>query len=138
MVGIAGSYTWSRAWRDRLSFEVEGSVIKHFGLQEHVEFNALPLAVRWHWFPWTDYVATSFGIGGGLSYAAEPPDAEEVVREEADQLLFHWYAELTLGPPASGFEAVARLHHRSGGFGLLGTQGNVGSDFVTGGIRYRF
>jgi hypothetical protein len=138
MVGVAVSYTWSRAWRDRLSFEVEGSIVKHFGLQEHVEVNLLPLGVRWHWFPWTDYVDTTLGLGGGLSYAAQPPDAERVVSGAAEQFLFHWYAEITVGPPRSGFEAVARLHHRSGGFGSLGTQGDVGSDFVTAGIRYRF
>jgi len=138
LVGVAGSWTWQRAWDERLSFEVEGALIKHFGLQEHVELTAVPLALRWHWFPWTGYVDTTLGLGGGMSYATRPPQAERIVRGDAEQLLFHWYVEATAAPPTAPAEGVLRLHHRSGGFGLLGTQGRTGSDFITVGVRYRF
>ena len=142
-VGLVGAHTWSRAWNARLSFEVEGAVIKHFGRQDHVELTALPLAVRWHAFPWSRRVATSVGLGGGFSYATDEPDGERLVRdldddEDPEKLLFTWYAEVTAGPPAADWEGVFRLHHRSGGFGLLGEQGKTGSDFLTAGIRWRF
>jgi hypothetical protein len=138
LVGVAASYTYAGLWGERIDLEVEGAVIKHFGLQEHVEFTAVPLAARWRRFPWQDYVRTSLGLGGGLSYAARPPAAERVVRGDAEQFLFHWYIEATAGPPSGRWEGVFRLHHRSGGFGLLGTQGRVGSDFLTFGLRRRF
>jgi len=137
-LGVAGAYTYERVWDERIDLEVEGAVIKHFGLQEHVEFTVVPLALRWRRFPWRDYVSTSLGLGGGLSYAARPPAAESEVRGDAEQFLFHWYIEATAGPPAGGWEGVFRLHHRSGGFGLLGTQGQVGSDYLTLGLRWRF
>lgn len=138
LLGVAASYTYADVWDDRIDLEVEGAVIKHFGLQEHVEFTVVPLALRWRRFPWQDYVRTSLGLGGGLSYAARPPAAESEVRRDAEQLLFHWYVEATAGPPAGRWEGAFRLHHRSGGFGLLGAQGQVGSDFLTLGVRWRF
>lgn len=137
-LGVAGSYTYGDLWDGRIDLEVEGAVIKHFGLQEHVEFTAVPLAARWRRFPWNDVVRTSIGLGGGFSYAARPPAAEKVVRDDAEQLLFHWYIEAAAGPADGGWEGIFRLHHRSGGFGLLGTQGRVGSDFLTFGVRRRF
>jgi hypothetical protein len=138
LVALAGSYIYEQVWDARLSLEVEGSIIKHFGLQEHVELTVVPLAARWHRFPWGHSVRTSLGLGGGLSYAARPPAAEIEVRGDAEQLLFHWYLEATAGPPRQPWEGALRLHHRSGGFGLLGTQGRVGSDFLTVGLRWRF
>lgn len=138
MLGLAGSWTWHEIWHDRVSFEIEAAVIKHFGLQEHVEFTAVPLAARWHWFPWSDHVSTTLGFGVGMSYAARPPQAEIVVRAEAKQLLFGWYAEATVGPPERVVEGVFRIQHRSSGFGLLEPRGRAGSDFLTGGLRVRF
>lgn len=138
LAGVATSYAYRRVWGDRIDLEVEGAVIKHFGLQEHVEVTVVPLAARWRRFPWRHVVRTSLGVGGGLSYAGRPPAAEIEVRGDAEQLLFHWYLEATAGPPQQPWEGALRLHHRSGGFGILGTQGRVGSDFLTVGLRWRF
>ena len=138
LVGLGVSYTLARPWKQRIALEVEGAVIKHFGLQEHVEFTAVPLAARWNSFPWSAHLDTSLGVGGGFSYAARPPAAEIEVRGRAEQFLFHWYIEASAGPPERGWEGVFRLHHRSGGFGLLGPQGDSGSDFLTFGVRRRF
>ncbi|NBB68993.1 MAG: hypothetical protein GVY33_01510 [Alphaproteobacteria bacterium] len=138
LVGVGVSYTYARPWQQRIDLEVEGAVIKHFGLQEHVEFTAVPLAARWRRFPWDAHLATSLGVGGGFSYAARPPAAEIEVGRQAEQLLFHWYIEAAAGPPERRWEAIFRLHHRSGGFGLLAPQGGSGSDFLTLGVRRRF
>ena len=61
---------------DRIDFELEGQIAKHFAGQHHWEFNAL-VVTRWLRFPWNDTVKTSFAIGEGLSLATETSVFEE-------------------------------------------------------------
>jgi hypothetical protein len=127
-------------WRyqNLLTLEAEGQVGKHFGEMNHWEFNGL-LAMRWLPFPWDKYVETSFAVGDGLSYATEVPEVELEDDENAEELLNYFLLELTLGlPQHRRWDFVARIHHRSGVFGLFGNVEHGGANFVTGGIKYRF
>ncbi len=67
LLGVAGSYTYQRVQGEHIKLQVEGAFIKHFGLQEHVEFTVVPVAARWDRFPGQDDVRTSRGIGAALS-----------------------------------------------------------------------
>lgn len=135
---IVGALT-RELWRYKnwFTLEVEGQVGKHFGEMHHWEFNGL-VDVRWVLFPWDKYVETSFAVGDGLSYATEVPEVELADDEDAQRLLSYLLFELTLGlPQYPRWDVVVRAHHRSGVFGLFGGV-DSGSNFVTGGIKYKF
>lgn len=120
-----------------LTIEIEGQVIKHFGLQDNWEFTAA-LVFRWLDFPWDKYVDTSFAFGDGVSAATEIPDVETDVVDKKDGQRFMNLVLLEFDftlPRWPRWSFVARLHHRSGAYGLLG-QGE-GSNFTGFGIRYR-
>ena len=136
IVVAAGSWTVARFFDGKLSCELEAQVGKYFGDQDHWEFNLPIIGFRWHRFPWDRYVATSFAWGIGPSYATEIPPIEIETSDSSSRWLIYWYGELTLGPPAAGWEVMLRLHHRSDGFGTVAEDG--GSNAVCGGIRYRF
>ncbi|MFO7858826.1 MAG: hypothetical protein R6V11_07885 [Ectothiorhodospiraceae bacterium] len=117
---------------DALTWELEGQLYRHSGSQDHWEANAA-LVVHWNEFPWHDTLPTTFSFAQGLSLASERPPIEEDTR----RLLHYMHAEFTVrGPNWEHLSVVARLHHRSGAFGLYGTSG--GSNFLTAGLRYRF
>ncbi len=134
---VAGALGWTfrraenRAW----SLELEGNVAKHFGDQDHWEFNAL-VTGRWHRFPWSEAVATSVAFGLGPSYATEVPKAEIAIDGDSSRLLLYWQLELTLGPPKGDWAAMFRLHHRSTGYGVFGDDG--GGNTLAAGLRYYF
>ena len=117
---------------DALTWELEGQLYRHRGAQDHWEANAA-LVVHWNRFPWDATVPTTVSFGQGLSLASERPAIEEDTR----RLLHYMHAEVTVrGNNWEHLSVVARLHHRSGAFGLYGTSG--GSNFITAGLRYRF
>lgn len=126
-------------WRSGsfISGDVEGMVGKHFGMQGHVEVNAL-LAARWHPFPWDRLIDTSFAVGNGLSWASEPPYMEGDFRNKrAYQVLNYLFVEFAGSVPAvPAWTFLSRVHHRSGAFGLFGT--GEGSNFIGFGLRHRF
>ncbi|MFQ5915524.1 MAG: hypothetical protein ACE5JS_20330 [Nitrospinota bacterium] len=122
------------SYRDYLTLEVEGQVVKHFERQHHFEFNGF-LALRWHPFPWDRYLDTSFAVGSGLSYATEPPEIER--DGETPRLLNFLVFEKAISlPGAPRWSLIGRIHHRSSVFGLFGERG--GSNFLAVGIRYQF
>ncbi len=124
---LAGSDSWA--------LEAEGQVVRHFGGQEHWEFNGV-LVGRWRGAPWRETLPTSLAFGIGPSYASAVP-AEEVARDgESARFLLYWMAEAEIGVPDSRWSAVARLHHRSNAYGVLAEDG--GSNWLTIGIRRRF
>ncbi|KIH75693.1 hypothetical protein SAMN05660860_03090 [Geoalkalibacter ferrihydriticus] len=119
-----------------LAWEGEGQLVKHFGRQEHWEYNALVVA-RWHRFPWNHRVATSLAVGEGISWATRKPKLEIRDDRNVSQLLNYLLFELTLAKPQSRWYWSGRIHHRSGVFGLYnGVRG--GSNFVGMGTGYRF
>jgi hypothetical protein len=136
IVVVAASWTFSRFWDGKLTCELEGQLGKYFGDQDNWEINLPIVGLRWHRFPWDNHLATSFALGIGPSYATQVPEVEIEIGGESHQWLIHWYGELTFGPPASSWEVLLRLHHRSSGFGLVVDAG--GSNTLSAGIRYRF
>ncbi|MCZ6637227.1 MAG: hypothetical protein O7C66_03425 [Alphaproteobacteria bacterium] len=134
LVGMAGS---RRIWRydDDISFEIEGQIIRHFGDQDHWEFN-LPFIVRWETFPWNDIIDTSVAFGLGPSYASKVPKDESAMDGESQHWLVYWVFELAMGLPETDWSGVFRLHHRSGAFGIVADKG--GSNVLAVGLRRQF
>jgi len=123
--------------RDLLDFELEGQVAKHFDEQDHWEFNALGIS-RWLPFPWDNYIDTSFAMGLGISYATETPEIEKQNHSDTNQFLAILLFEVAFAlPDVPQWDVVARIHHRSGAFGLF--NGVTGASNAWGvGMRYNF
>jgi len=120
-----------------IDIEVEGQVGKHFGEQNHLEVNALPV-IRWLPFPWDAYMDTSFAAGAGLSYAFETPKVELIGVDHSPKLLGYLMLELAFSlPKEPQWGLVARLHHRSGANGLFSNRLDA-SNAVGFGIKYTF
>jgi hypothetical protein len=123
-------------YEDKLSFEVEGQVVKHFDYMDHWEFNGV-LTGRWEKFPWDDTIDTSLAFGIGPSYATDKPEVELDNNDETSKFLIYWMIELALGLPEKPRTAfILRLHHRSDAWGLMNEDG--GSNGIGCGIKYRF
>ncbi len=124
-------------FRQLLSYEVEGQVVRHFKLQDHWEFNALGV-LRWESFFWDDWLDTSVAFGMGPSFATEKPKVELQNDGETAQFLLYWMLELAIAPIPSrpDLELLTRIHHRSNVYGLLADNG--GSNALAVGFRYRF
>ena len=105
--GLSLSYQFVD-WGPHTRWELEGQALQHFGEQEHVEF-ASSINVRWITFPWNRYLVTS--------------------------VLHYLLIEAAVGLPNSNWSLVARVHHRSGIFGLFS---HSGSNVLALGLRYRF
>ncbi len=117
----------------------EGQLVQHLGEQRHQELNILLLA-RWTRFPWDNYLNTSIAFGQGLSFATREPPLEPRTDtdEESSRLLNYLLVEVEVARPGEQrWSLVARVHHRSGVFGLYGGV-RGGSNFVGAGLRYRF
>ena len=119
-------------WWDSVAWEAEGQLVRHWGKQSHWEKNAA-LVVYWTRFPWDRWLDTRISFAQGVSRATKRPPLEEDTR----RLLHYMHADISISPPGNPrWSLVTRLHHRSGVFGLYGTDG--GSNFLTAGLRYRF
>jgi hypothetical protein len=123
-------------YRDRMSFEIEAQVVKHFDYMDHWEFNGL-VTGRWETFPWDDTIDTSLAFGVGPSYATDEPEVELDNNDETSKFLIYWMIELALGLPDYPQTAfIARLHHRSNAWGLINKDG--GSNGIGFGVKYRY
>ena len=133
--GLSLSYQFVD-WGPHMRWELEGQALGHFGEQEHVEF-ASSINARWITFPWNRYLDTSVAIGGGLSVTSEVPVLEkrDPDNRQAATLLHYLLIEAAVGLPSSNWSLVARIHHRSGIFGLFS---HSGSNVLALGLRYRF
>jgi hypothetical protein len=134
LVGAA----WSRRFAhidDRAEFDIEGQIVRHFGDQDHWEFNAAVVG-RWMKFPWNRWLPTHAAFGIGPSYATREP-AEEADRSGSSaRFLLYWMGELEFSRPNQPWSVIARLHHRSTGYGVFADSG--GSNFLALGVRHRF
>lgn len=120
-------------------WEVEAQLGKHYRGQRHWEFNIAAL-YRWQRFPWRKYLRTTLAIGDGLSYASQTPELEEASKTNvgATRLLNYIVIEMTVAPPTvEQWSLVARVHHRSGVFGIFDDV-EGGSNIVAAGVKFRF
>ncbi len=121
-----------------LRVEGEVNTARNTGRQNHSEINTA-FSLRWRTFPWDRYVDTSLAYGLGISHAFARPPIEEEPERRATRTLIFMPTELTFARPrsqGSPWEAMLRIHHRSGAFGVFKDAG--GSNFVSLGVRYRF
>lgn len=134
IAGIASSWVFYR-YKDSLSFEIEGQVVRHFRGQNHWELN-IPIITRWESFPWDNIIDTSFAFGVGASYASKLP--REVLKKlgKSGHWLLYAVAEIEFGLPESDWSTVFRIHHRSGVFGVVAD--DAGSNVFVIGLRRRF
>lgn len=138
LVGLNLGYAFRQGrW---FRWELEGQLVQHYRQQDHLESN-LTLIARKMSTPWDDTLDTRFAIGQGLSWAFEEPSLEprpQKGRGETTQLLNYIMLEAEVVMPGNDrLSLFARLHHRSGIFGLFdGVHG--GSNFLGVGVRYGF
>jgi hypothetical protein len=123
---------------DHLDIEVEGGLGRRFGDNNSAEAYAA-LGLRWRQFPWNHFLTTSFAVYPiGPSYVANLSRAEVSKDGKSSNWLNFFSIELTFAAPSTPqLEALFRLQHRSGAFGLINGSTN-GADFLSVGARYRF
>jgi len=115
-------------------WEVEGQVVKHFGLQHQWEATGA-LVLRWLALPWDRWVDTSIAVGDGLSWGSRHPWVEVERHEHTQRILNYLFFEMTFSPPGGNpWSLVLRQHHRSGVYGVYGGV-RGGSDFLAVGLR---
>lgn len=119
------------------ALEAEGQIVKHFNKQDHWEFNAL-IVLRWLRFPWDHIIDTSAAIGEGLSYATEIPTIEAERTDKNNRWLNYLLFEVEFRlPDYPRWSVAARVHHRSGVYGLYNGV-SYGSNFLALGVKYDF
>jgi hypothetical protein len=119
--------------------QLSGNFTVRRGARQHTIYEVNPyLAFRWANLPWNHYVNTSLAIGEGISYDSSVPALERKSDKDTKRLLNYLMLEATFASPRyPRLQLVARVHHRSGAFGLYHA-GNTGSNNVGLGIRYLF
>lgn len=101
------------------------------------EFNPY-FALNWNQFIWCRYLKTTATFGEGMSYVTKVPFAESYNSDQERKLLNFLLFELAFAlPQCPNFEVIARVHHRSGAFGLYHAN-NAGSTAIGIALRYRF
>lgn len=131
---------WSRAFAfksPKHQWELEAQLGKHYRGQTHAEFNLLAI-YRWQQTPWQHLLTTSFAIGDGLSYATKVPPLEAASHTNvgATRLLNYIMLEMTVAPPqVKNWSIIARIHHRSGVYGLFNDV-KGGSNVVAIGLKF--
>ena len=117
-------------------WELEGQLARHWGEQNHWEYNLLVI-YRWNRFPWNTLLKTTAAIGNGLSYASEvPPIEDNSTYTGSARLLDYLLLEASFAPPTvDDWALVMRIHHRSGVMGAMdGVIG--GSNVICAGLRF--
>ena len=119
--------------------QLAGNVTVRQGSNEHTIYEFDPyIAFRWANFPWNRYITTSLAVGEGLSYDSSVPSLERKANVDTKRLLNYLMLEASFAAPNyPNWQLIARIHHRSGAFGLYHA-GNTGSNVVGLGIRYLF
>jgi hypothetical protein len=119
--------------------QLAGNITVRDGSNEPTIYEFDPyLIFRWANLPWNHYVNTSFGFAEGVSYASSIPAIEQRQNNNTKRFLNYLMFEATFAPPTyPQLQLVARIHHRSGAFGLY-RAGNTGSNDIGLGVRYLF
>lgn len=135
--GLVANRKMFSFWR-YFTFELEGQVLRHYGKQEHWEYNGL-FMIRFHPFLLDPTIDIEFAVGEGLSYATQIPVIEQEQHPDASSRFLNYLVFEIAFTPAQyrAWSLVTRIHHRSGAFRLFnGTRG--GSNFLALGVRYHF
>jgi hypothetical protein len=127
------------------SAELEAGVGQRFGDMHATELWGA-VYLRWHAFPWNNYLRTTVAISTGLNYATQIDELERWRDDNGNssKLLHYLSPEITFAlPEYEDWELVLRYHHRSGGGNVFGDsalfKGVTGaSNFPTIGVRHRF
>lgn len=119
--------------------ETELGVGQRFGEQDETEIWGA-VYLRQKKFPWNRWVVTTAAINTGINYATDI-SAKEVQRSgnlKGSKLLHYLAPEITFAHPDNpDVQLILRLHHRSGGYGLISdTKG--GAQYATVGVRIPF
>lgn len=119
--------------------QLAGAVTMRNGSDQNTIYEVDPYVnFRWANLPWNHYVTTSLSLGEGVSYASSVPSIEKKDNQNTKRLLNLLIFEATFAMPSyPQLELVARIHHRSGAFGLYHA-GNSGSNDIGLGVRYLF
>lgn len=127
---------WDRQIGDsRFSYGIEIQGIRHFGHQDHFEFN-LPLILRYTPSRPFPRRLNSLAFGLGPSHATKIPQVE-IDRKGASQRNFvYWLAEAEFTTNLPKANLYFRLHHRSDGYGLFKV--SSGATALVLGLRHSF
>jgi len=119
--------------------QLAGNVTIRHGRDQHTIYELDPyLIFRWANLPWNHYVDTSLALAEGVSYVSSVPAIEKRDNDNTKRLLNYLMFEATFAMPSHPqLQLLARIHHRSGAYGLYGA-GNTGSNDIGLGIRYLF
>jgi len=132
---VVGKRFWT--YKEYIQFEAEAQAAKHWGIQDHFEFNGL-VVLRWLPFPWDEYLDTSLAIEEGISYATDFPVIEAEKHDEVSKTLNYLMVELAFKVfDQPQWDIFSRFHHRSGVFGLFNDVSG-GSNVVGVGVRVYF
>lgn len=119
--------------------QVAGNVTIRNGDDQNTIYEFDPYIIfRWANLPWNHYVNTSFAFAEGISYDTSVPAIERDDNDHTKRLLNYLMFEATFAhPDYPRLQFLARVHHRSGAYGLYHA-GNSGSNDIGVGIRYLF
>jgi len=121
----------------KIDLELEGQIAKHQGIEDYTEYTAAIL-FRWETLPWDDVIDMSFAFGEGFSYTSSIPQFESENDKPAARLLNFLVYEATFTiPNHKNWEAILRMHHRSGVFGLINGVRGASNAWALG-LRYNF
>jgi len=115
-------------------------LVKHSGIQSHIEIDAALTMKYKELFPKNRYLNIDLAFGYGLSYAFDTPIYEDTEVGELKYYRLQNYMHFDAEFYTSSFESIhllLRIHHRSGTYGLTAPSG-VGSNFVGAGVVYYF
>lgn len=141
MAGLAGDYRIANLGRG-FTFEAELQ-LAHIWAETNDTIGDFGIGFRFHDFPWSHRLPTSFAVYTGPSYASNPPsvgisDSGAPVHFQRENLLNYVAIEFAVAmSPTSKWDGVIRLYHRSGAFGLYSSAADEGTAFGLG-IRRRF
>jgi hypothetical protein len=123
------------------SLELDTSLLQHFDGQDNIEAAAALMARTGQIRPGLG-LGFNLGAGAGLSYAFGTTGFEigrdGVQGQDTYRLQIHLVFEVeAMQSDVPGWSLLARLHHRSGGYGLVSPQ-RTGSNFLGFGLRRSF
>lgn len=119
--------------------QLAGNVTIRQGSNEHTIYELNPfLLFRWANLPWNHYINTSLGLGEGISYDTSVSSIEKKDNDNTKRLLNYLMFEATFALPSyPKLQLVARIHHRSGAYGLYHA-GNGSTNDAGLAVRFLF